>query len=194
MVRRPTFTDDDIAEEETSAEERENICAAEAAGFPLRAPFGYEPIEDLTLNVLRCLFEVYRTGSGEGWEIALQTAERELGAIDGALLVAHVTSFLRALRAEGPGSFNYLGIGCHHICPDELAVLTLLKAMRLREGGIQSNMLRIIIGDDRECTRLLCAAECIAAFTCARSPRSDYGATEVSRSASAVLRSRGKFH
>jgi hypothetical protein len=108
----------------------ENVCAGHALGFPLRSSLGFRPIENVTLDVFRCVCEVYATASAQPWEIALRISEEQLGAIDGPLLVARVTALLRALRKERGNGFSYLSVGCQHVSPDELTVTGLLKAAR----------------------------------------------------------------
>ena len=105
-------------------------CAGYAAGLPLRKSFGFNPVEDATLDVLRCIGLMYGTGEAGYWDAALDHAEHSFGPLDGPVLVAKVTSLLRAIRAERRGRFSFLSNCCLHICDDELAVMTLLKASR----------------------------------------------------------------
>jgi hypothetical protein len=42
--------------------EDEEVCAGHALGFPLRSELGFLPIENVTLDVFRCVCEVYSTG------------------------------------------------------------------------------------------------------------------------------------
>lgn len=140
-------------------------CAGRAGGFPLRRDFGFLTVEELTLDVMRCLFDVYGTGSGQGWDVAVAHAEESLGATDGPVLVARVTSFLRALRLERRGGVKYLGFGCEHICDDELAILTLMKAKRTGDArSLNRAMLSVTNGSpaayriDRAATEL-CALQ-----------------------------------
>ncbi len=93
----------------------EDVCAGHALGFPLRAELGFLPIENITLDVFRCLCDVYTSGSAQPWEIAIKIAEENLGAAEGPLLVARVTALLRALRAERKLGFSYLSIGDQHV-------------------------------------------------------------------------------
>jgi hypothetical protein len=108
----------------------ENVCAGHALGFPLRSSLGFLPIENVTLDVFRCVCDVYATASAQPWDIAIRMSEEQLGAVDGPLLVARVTALLRALRRERGSGFSYLSAGCQHVSPDELTVTGLLKAAR----------------------------------------------------------------
>jgi hypothetical protein len=120
----------------------EDMCAGHALGFPLRSELGFSPIENVTLDVFRCVCEVYTSGSAQPWEIAVKISEENLGDGDGPLLVARVTALLRALRSERKIGFSYLSVGCQHVSPDELAVAGLLKAARSRdEHGIQRGLM-----------------------------------------------------
>ncbi|MEQ1652408.1 MAG: hypothetical protein ABL897_07970 [Hyphomicrobium sp.] len=105
-------------------------CAGHAGGFPLRKDFGFTPIEDVTLELLRCVGQLYGTGDAGYWHTALDHADRRLGQSDGPVLVARVTALLRAIRAERNGGFTFLSPGCSHICDDEVAVMTAVKAAR----------------------------------------------------------------
>jgi hypothetical protein len=108
----------------------ESVCAGQALGFPLRSSLGFLPIENLTLDVFRCVCDVYATASAQPWEVAIKFAEEQLGLVDGPLLVARVTALLRALRKERATGFSYLSAGCQHVSPDELTMTGLLKAAR----------------------------------------------------------------
>lgn len=119
-----------------------DVCAGHALGFPLRSELGFTPVENVTLDVFRAVCEVYTSGSAQPWEIAVKISEENLGMSDGPLLVARVTSLLRALRAERKIGFSYLSVGCQHVSPDELAVAGLLKAIRTHdEHGIQRGLM-----------------------------------------------------
>jgi hypothetical protein len=111
----------------------DNVCAGHALGFPLRSELGFLPIENLTLDVFRCICDVYATGSAQPWEIAMKISEERLGAGEGPVLVALVTGLLRSLRLERKLGFSYLSIGCQHVSPDELTVTALLKSARARD-------------------------------------------------------------
>jgi len=113
-----------------SNQRNETVCAGQALGFPLQTSLDFLPIENLTLDVLRCVCDVYATASAQAWEIAVKFAETQLGPVDGPLLVARVTAFLRAMRTERRIGFSYLSVGCQHVSPDELTVTGLLKAAR----------------------------------------------------------------
>lgn len=107
-----------------------DVCAGQALGFPLQSALGFLPIENLTLDVFRCVCDVYASASAQPWEIALKFAEEQLGPIEGPLLVARVTALLRALRRERAIGFSYLSAGCQHVSPDELTMTGLLKSAR----------------------------------------------------------------
>jgi hypothetical protein len=97
----------------------ETACAGHALGFPLRSELGFMAIENVTLDIFRCVCDVYATASAQPWEVAVRLSEEQLGAIDGPLLVARVTALLRALRQERAVGFYYLSVGCQHVSPDE---------------------------------------------------------------------------
>ncbi|MBS0253027.1 MAG: hypothetical protein JSR78_18365 [Proteobacteria bacterium] len=140
----------------------EDVCAGHALGFPLRSELGFSPVENVTLDVFRAVCEIYTSGSAQPWEIAVKISEENLGMGDGPLLVARVTSLLRALRAERKIGFSYLSVGCQHVSPDELAVAGLLKAMRTRdEHGIQRGLM-LALDKTQTSTRTQSAARSLA--------------------------------
>lgn len=159
--------------DDTAHADCDDVCAGRAGGFPLRRDFGFTLVEDLTLDVLRCVCDVYSTGSAQGWDVAIRTAELELGPFDGPLLVARVTSFVRALRAERHGNFKYLGFGCSHICNDELAMLTLIKATRLKDRRIRADLIKSVVCGAGISEQTEQAVECLAALHRARVARSE---------------------
>lgn len=163
----------------SAAADCDHACAGRAAGCPLRRQFGFTRAEELTLDVIRCLCDVYASGSAQGWEVAMRTAESELGLAAGPLLVARVTSFVRALKSERRGSFKYLSFGCSHICDDELAILTLIKAKRLGDVGVQQNLMTVVVGGAPIHENTNRAADHLAALYLSTSARSGLPASEL---------------
>jgi hypothetical protein len=142
----------------------EDVCAGHALGFPLRRELGFSPIENITLDVFRCICEVYTSGSAQPWEIAIKISEENLSADDGPHLVARVTALLRALRAERKVGFSYLSVGCQHVSPDELAICGLLKAARFRdELGVQQGLM-LALDKPQTTTRTQSSARSLAAL------------------------------
>ena len=119
--------------ENFASSEDEDICTGHALGFPVRSELGFLPIENVTLDVFRCICEVYSTGYSQPWEFAMRAAESYLGAVEGPLLVARVTALLRALKCERNGSLCYLSVGCQHVSPDELTIAGILKSTRVKD-------------------------------------------------------------
>jgi hypothetical protein len=142
----------------------EDVCAGHALGFPLRAELGFSPIENITLDVFRCLCDVYTSGSAQPWEIAIKIAEENLGAAEGPLLVARVTALLHALRAERKLGFSYLSIGCQHVSPDELAVAGVLKAARAGDENAMERGLTLALDNSQKSERTKFAARTLAAM------------------------------
>ncbi|SFV37476.1 hypothetical protein [Hyphomicrobium facile] len=142
----------------------EDTCAGHALGFPLRAELDFLPIENVTLDIFRCLCEVYTTGSAQPWEIAMKEAEAKLGPAEGPLLVARVTALLRALRSERKVGFSYLSIGCQHVSPDELSVSGLLKAARSGNESALDRGLKLLVEDPQAPARTQFAARALASM------------------------------
>lgn len=142
----------------------EDVCAGHALGFPMRAELGFLPIESITLDVFRCLCEVYTSGSAQPWDIALKEAEKTLGAGEGPVLVARVTALLRALRAERKTGFSYLSVGCQHVSPDELAVSGLLKAARTGDESALHRGLKLTLNGPEASARTQHAVRALASL------------------------------
>lgn len=142
--------------------EAAGTCAGRANGFPLRREFGFAFVEEVTLDVFRCVCDVYVTGSAQGWDVAINTASEKLGPADGPLLVARVTAFLRALKAERMGNVSYLGFGCSHVCPDEVAILTLIKSIRLNDANVSETVLQLVLLDGSSTELTTAAARLLA--------------------------------
>src|SRR4029078_6519074 len=53
----------------------EEVCTGHALGFPVRSELGFLPVENVTLDVFRCICEVYSTGYSQPWEFAMRAAE-----------------------------------------------------------------------------------------------------------------------
>ena len=130
----------------------------------MRAELGFLPIESITLDLFRCLCEVYTTGSAQPWDIAMKEAEEKLGAGEGPILVARVTALLRALRAERKIGFSYLSVGCQHVSPDELAVSGLLKAARVGDETALFRGLKLALDGQPTSARTQFAVRALAAF------------------------------
>jgi hypothetical protein len=155
-----------------------DVCAGHALGFPMRAELGFTPIESVTLDVFRCLCEVYITGSAQPWEIAMKEAEEKLGAAEGPLLVARVTALLRALRSERKVGFSFLSVGCQHVSPDELAVSGLLKAARVGDDSALERGLKLALDNPQTTARTQFAVRALASLqsqhaTSDANPRAD---------------------
>ena len=142
----------------------EGMCAGQAMGYPLRADLGFLAIEDLTIDVFRCLCEVYGTGAGKPMDIAMAMAEEHLGSENGPLLVARTTALLRALRMERNVGFTYLSVGCRHIAPDELAIMGMVKSARVREFSTMERAMSLALGPSCSCEKTRTAANGLASF------------------------------
>ncbi|MBA2126040.1 hypothetical protein DLM45_07360 [Hyphomicrobium methylovorum] len=159
----------------------EPVCAGQALGFPLRRTLGFSPIENVTLDVFRCVCDVYSSGSTQPWEIAMKAAEEHLGDVEGPVLVGHVTALLRALRRERALGFSYLSIGCHHISPDELAVTAVLKSVHLKDQAAFERGIALILDNGKRSERTRSAVRALAAHQSRHrlhSPASMRGATD----------------
>jgi hypothetical protein len=154
----------------------EPVCAGHALGFHLQSALGFTPIETITLDVFRCICDVYATASAQAWEAAVRLAEEHLGPADGPLLVARVTALLRALRQERGIGFSYLSSGCRHVSPDELTIAGLLKAARMGDRSAYQRGLTLAL-DNAEVTDLTrLAVRCLAETQLQYEPQSDQSA------------------
>jgi hypothetical protein len=86
--------------------------------------------EVLALSVLRFVAAGYMTGDIACWEAAHDGAERLLGAIEGADLVAAMTRLMRAIRAERHGEWRFMPATCCRVTSDEARIVGLLALAR----------------------------------------------------------------
>jgi hypothetical protein len=140
----------------------ETVCAGHALGFPLRSELGFMAIENVTLDIFRCVCDVYATASAQPWEVAVRLSEEQLGAIDGPLLVARVTALLRALRQERAIGFSYLSVGCQHVSPDELTIAGLLKSVRTGDELAFQRGIALVLHNGQATERTRLAVRCLA--------------------------------
>lgn len=141
--------------------DEEPMCAGQALGFPLQSELGFTSIENVTLDVFRCICDVYATASAQCWEVAIRFAEEHLGAVDGPLLVARVTALMRALRFERGSGFSYLSVGCRHVSPDELTVTGLLKAARTGDRLAFEKGIALLLNNGQATERTRLAVRCL---------------------------------
>ena len=96
--------------------------------------------EALALAVTRYIASAYLTGDAVCWEAAHDHAERELGPVEGARLVAAMSAVMRALRAERGGMWTFMPASCCRVTDDELELIAsgvewLLRFSRQRPAG-----------------------------------------------------------
>jgi hypothetical protein len=156
--RKPELSSDPALSDE------EDVCAGHALGFPLKSELGFLPIETVTLDIFRCVCEIYTTAHAQPWEIAMRMAEGYLGAAEGPLFVARVTAVLRALKCERDGGLCYLSIGCQHVSPDELAIAGMLKSTRVRDEAAFERGLVLALNNAKSAERTRAAIRALAAF------------------------------
>jgi len=145
----------------SSNPDEETMCAGQTLGFPLQSELGFSAIENVTLDVFRCICDVYATASAQCWEVAIRFAEEQLGAVDGPLLVARVTALMRALRQERGTGFSYLSVGCRHVSPDELTITGLLKAARTGDRLGFENGIALALNNGQSTERTRLAVRCL---------------------------------
>jgi hypothetical protein len=109
-------------------------CHAQALDFGLLSDVDVTDAELLLLRVTRLLCAGFSSGSILEMENAHAVAEATLGCEDAALLVARITSFLRALARERRGTFGYMNAKCptcaERATPEERAVIQLLRDLK----------------------------------------------------------------
>lgn len=152
----------DIKTAHSAHAQDEQTCAGHALGFPLQSALGFSPLENVTLDLFRCICDVYASASAQPWEIAVRLAEEQFGAIDGPLLVARVTALLRALRQERATGFSYLSVGCQHVSPDELTIAGLLKAARTGDEFAFQRGISLALNNSNATERTRLAIRCLA--------------------------------
>ncbi|MFV0368179.1 MAG: hypothetical protein ACK5KM_06950 [Hyphomicrobiaceae bacterium] len=105
-------------------------CTDADLDLPRIVDFGFDPIDVLIIDLIRCVCAGYASGDMVHWDTACDVAEQELGAIDGPSFVARTISLMRAVQRERKNGFGYMTRGCAHICEHELILIALIRAAR----------------------------------------------------------------
>lgn len=137
--------------------ETESVCA----GLPLRANFGYAPFENMVLDLSRLICDLHCNSTTKSWMHAMELAERVRGPSEGPLLIARVTTFLRALLTERTSGFQYLSAGCLHISPHEQLLMNVLVACR-DDGSQKLRVEAEALAGQPRVHRLMTAAQILA--------------------------------
>ncbi len=103
-------------------------CGCAHNDLPFREDYGLSPFESMSLDIFRCVCNLYSTSSLETVNTAYDLCEKALGAAAGPLFVARITALLRAVKTERRAPFTFLTPGCLRIVEDELAIISLLQA------------------------------------------------------------------
>lgn len=130
--------------------------------LPKLSSLGLSAIELLTLRILRTICLGCEQDQLSYWDNAFDFAERQIGEIDGPPLVARCISLLRAIRANRPGAFCYMSVGCEHISEDEQALLAVIRAETNNDPDSVSAMERF--SNLKAPARLFTATNAIGAF------------------------------
>jgi hypothetical protein len=127
--------------------------------------FDLEPIELLILHILRTLCAGYEHDRLAHWTHAFDSAEEQLGAIDGPMIVSSCVSLLRALRAERARGYGYMSTGCAHISEDEQDLMALIRAGRCTQRG-DTDLAAAVrhVATNKNPSRLITAARAIGAL------------------------------
>lgn len=105
-------------------------CGCVHGDLPRIADCGFDPIDVLIIDFVRCVCAGYASGETRHWDCACDLAERELGLVDGPSFVARTISLMRAIQCERKGGFGYMAWGCSHVSEHELLVIALIRAAR----------------------------------------------------------------
>lgn len=91
------------------------------------------------LEIFRLFCMSCERNDADGWNRALNHAERTYGADDGPLVAARIASLLRAMQSERRGGFGYLSPLCPscraRVSEDEWQLVGLMKAGSHGEPG-----------------------------------------------------------
>lgn len=114
-----------------------------------------DPLEQLILDLARCICEGYATGEIAAWDHAHHLAEERLGLADGPTLAAQTFRLIRAVRLEREGSFGYMSLGCTRIAEDEQDLVSVLRSAGAGSGtASQVAIARLVAGERSERTAL----------------------------------------
>jgi hypothetical protein len=132
----------------------------------------FTTFEEVTLDCLRLVAWSYASGESRAWDTALEFAERHFGAQHGHLVAVRLCGLMRALRVERQTGFTFLSAHCRHICNDELAVMSLIKAARQGLDATLQEIGRYVTGRSIA-HRTIAAAEWVAGAQLEAIPRCD---------------------
>jgi hypothetical protein len=152
--------------------EDDGECMGAKLGLPLRSGMGFTTVEEVTLDCLRLVAWSYASGESPAWDKALEFAERHFGTQHGHLVAVRLCGLMRALRVERQTGFTFLSAHCRHICNDELAVMSLIKAARQGRDATLQEICRYVTGHSLA-QRTIAAAEWLAAAQLEAIPRGE---------------------
>lgn len=137
------------------ARDHEATCGCDNASLPRRDALGLDPLEQLILDLARCICEGYATGDIAAWDHAHQLAEERLGLVEGPTLAAQTFRLIRAVRLEREGGFGYMSLGCTRVAEDEQDLVSVLRSARTGSDTASKVAIeRLVAGERSERTVL----------------------------------------
>lgn len=106
-------------------------CSCELDLLPKVDELGFDGLDSLMLDLIRCVCSGYASGDIAKWEMAYRLADQRLGGIDGPSFVARAVSLMRAVQMERKVRFGFRSLGCQRISGDEFLLMAVIRAARL---------------------------------------------------------------
>lgn len=121
-------------------------CIGARLRLPHRSKMDFTSFEEVTLDCLRFICWSYSRRDFGTWDEALKFAGANFGPHHGPIIAVRLCGLMHALRVEKRKGFSFLSAFCHHICDDELAIMSLIKAARQGHGDTVQEIGRYVTG------------------------------------------------
>jgi len=124
-----------------------------------------DPLDVLVLNLSRAICFGYAHEAVGPWDHAISMAEEIYSEDQGAILMAHVATLIRAVRSERNPVFSFMPIGCRRMTYDEECLLRVVQSARRRDGNPERMLLLALVSrvDAHKC---LAALKRLANWAC----------------------------
>ncbi len=152
----------------------EGTCHHRTRDLPRIEVMQLDSREQLCLKLVRYICESLAANTESGARIAHQLAERQLGEVDGSILVGNITALLQAIRSERTRDFAFMPADCpvcsRHLCGEELAILELLRAACKSDGAALTDWACDLVGEGMVVCVVLAASALVAQLDTLTSP------------------------
>lgn len=170
-------------------------CGCGGEGLPLLADSTCDPLEVLTISLVRFAMDGYCGGRVQRWDAALRTSIEVLGPVDGPPVLARTLALVLAVRSERRRCFRFLPSHCGRISEDEMELLAVLQAARRSDADLLHDFAASLV-DRPDAPQLKLAARALAALLdrLAKLVASDRGRGESDAATTAMMPTNATRH